>query len=320
MVLTRRKEKMYDQIIIGGGPAGITAAATAINQRLETLIIAERWGGQTTYAMQLEEMEGRETLIGETLLDTFRRQLDYLDFVRRFDTVTKVMPQEGTSGEQTFVVDTDRGDRFEGRTLIIATGAKPQRLNVPGETRLAGYGLSYSATTHASLFLGKDVAVVGQGRRAQWAAADLARKAHKVYLLAPEPLPDTPLAYRLGQMQNVEIAEGAAIREVCGERFVESIVVATPGGTVGDRPQREEREIPVKGVFVKLPRTPNSDLVREWVDCDRVGHIIVDVYCATNWPGVFAAGDVTHVSEQALVHIGEGAKAAISAYHYLLMH
>jgi thioredoxin reductase len=303
---------MYDLIIIGGGPAGITAAATAINQRLEILIVAERWGGQTTYAMQLEEMEGRETITGETLLDAFRRQLDYLDFVRRFDTVTKVMPKEETSGERTFVVDTERGDRFEGRTLVIATGARPQRLNVPGETRLAGYGLSYSATTHAGLFLGKDVAVVGKERRAQLATADLARKAHRVYLLAPEPLPDTPLVHRLRQARNVEIVEGVTVEAVRGERFVEGIVVAKPGS--------EEREIPVTGVFVKLPRTPNSDLVREWVDCDRAGHIIVDVNCATSWPGVFAAGDVTHVSEQALVHIGEGAKAAISAYHHLLMH
>ncbi|MFB0537619.1 MAG: NAD(P)/FAD-dependent oxidoreductase [Anaerolineae bacterium] len=298
---------MYDLIIIGGGPAGITAATMAINQRLEPLIIAEQWGGQTTYAMQLEDTEGREIITGEALLDAFRRQLDYLDFVRRFDTVTKVMP-----GEQNFVVNTARGDRFEGRALIIATGAKPQRLNVSGETRLAGYGLSYSAATHAGLFLGKDVATVGNGRRAQWAAADLARKAHQVYLLAPEPLPDTPLAHRLRQVQNVEISEGVAVKEVCGERFVEGIVVTMPDGEV--------REIPVKGVFVKLPRTPNSDLVREWIDCDRDGHIIVDVHCATNWPGVFAAGDVTHVSEQVLVHIGEGAKAVISAYHYLLMH
>ncbi|MCK4470935.1 MAG: FAD-dependent oxidoreductase [Anaerolineae bacterium] len=297
---------MYDLIIIGGGPAGITAAAMAINQRLETLIIAERWGGQTTYAMQLEEMEAREILAGETLLGAFRRQLDYLDFVRRFDTVTKVMHKE-----RGFVVNTARGDCFEGRTLVIATGAKPQRLNIPGEVRLAGRGLSYSATTHAGLFLGKDVAVVGRERRAQCAAADLARKAHRVYLLASDSLSDTPLAQKLRQMQNVEIAEGATVREVRGERFVEDIVVTMPAG--------EEREIPVKGVFVKLPRTPNSDLVREWVDCDRAGHIIVDVNCATSWPGVFAAGDVTHVSEQALVHIGEGAKAAISAYHYLLM-
>jgi len=298
---------MHDLIIIGGGPAGITAAATAINQRLETLIVAERWGGQTTYAMQLEDMEGRETITGETLLDAFRRQLDYLDFVRDFDTVTKVMP-----AEKNFVVDTVRGDRYEGRTLIMATGAKPQRLNVPGETRLAGYGLSYSATTHAGLFLGKDVAVVGAGRRAQWAAADLARKAHLVHLLAPQSLPDAPLVHRLRQMQNVEISESVAVKEVCGEHFVEGIMVTMPDGEV--------REIPVKGVFVKLPRTPNSDLVREWINCDSEGHIIVDVYCASSWPGVFAAGDVTHVSEQVLVHIGEGAKAAISAYHHLLMH
>jgi thioredoxin reductase len=226
--------------------------------------------------------------------------------VRDFDTVTKVMPEE-----RNFVVDTVRGDRYEGRALIMATGAKPQRINVPGEARLAGRGLSYSATTHAGLFLGKDVAVVGKERRAQWAAADLARKAHQVYLLAPEPLPDTPLVHRLRQRQNVEISESVVVKEVCGEHFVEGVVIATQGGEV--------REIPVKGVFVKLLRTPNSDLVREWINCDSEGHLIVDVNCTTNWPGVFAAGDVTHVSEQVLVHIGEGAKAAISAYHYLLM-
>jgi thioredoxin reductase len=298
---------MYDLIIIGGGPAGITAAAIAINQRLETLIVAEWWGGQTTYSMRLEEMEGREIITGETLLDAFRRQLDYLDFARRFDTVTGVTPEEGN-----FLVDTERGDRFEGRAVIIATGAKPQRLDVPGETRLVGRGLSYSAATHGSLFLGRDVAVVGNTRRAQWAAASLARSAHQVYLLAPEPLLLTPLAGKLRQMANVEVVEGAAVKEVLGESFVDGVVVAMPGG--------QTREIPVKGVFVKLARTPNSELVRDWVDCDSAGHVMVDVNCATSWPGVFAAGDVTLISEQVLVHVGEGAKAAIAAYQYLLMH
>jgi len=298
---------MYDLIIIGGGPAGITAAATALNQRLETLIIAERWGGQTTYAMHLEEVEGREVITGEKLLDAFRRQLDYLDFVRRFDRVNGVMHRE-----EHFDVSTVQGDCFEARTLIIATGARPQRLNVPGEARLSGRGLSYSATTHASLFLGKDVAVVGSERRAQWATADLARKARRVYLLSPKQLTNTPVVHKLNQMRNVETLEGVEVREVSGEHCVEGVVIAMRHG--------EMREIPVQGVFVKLPRTPNSALVQEWVNCDRDGQVIVDVNCATNWPGVFAAGDVTHVSEQVLVHIGEGAKAAISAYHYLLMH
>ncbi|MGD8245624.1 MAG: FAD-dependent oxidoreductase, partial [Anaerolineae bacterium] len=104
----------------------------------------------------------------------------------------------------------------------------------------------------------------------------------------------------------------AVIKEVLGEAFVNGVVTAGPDA--------EEREIAVKGLFVKLPRTPNSALVKEWIDCDSRGHIMVDHLCATSWPGVFAAGDVTVVSEQVLVHIGEGAKAAISAYHYLLMH
>lgn len=297
---------MYELIIIGGGPAGISAATMALNQRVETLIIAEHWGGQTTYEMELEDKEGRETLSGETLLDSFRRQLDYLDFVRHFDRVTEVTPEDDH-----FVVETADSDRFQGQTLIIATGAKPQRLDVPGAKRLAGRGLSYSATTHAGLFLGKDVAVVGNGRRAQWAAASLARKAHQVYLLAPEPLVMTPLVDKLRGMNNLELTEGAVVKEALGDKFVSGVVATMPDG--------EEREIPVKGIFVKLTRTPNSALVRDWIDCDSRGHLTVDQYNATSWPGVFAAGDVTLVSEQALVHVGEGVKAALSAYHYLLM-
>ncbi len=303
---------MYELIVIGGGPAGISAAVTALNQRLETLIIAEQWGGQTTYKMQLEDGESGLAshaggdLSGETLLEAFRRQLDYLDFVHHFDRVVSVTPKEDR-----FVVETAAGDRFIGSTVVIATGAKPERLNVPGAQRLAGQGLSHSATTHAGLFLGKDVAVIGNGRRAQWAAASLARKAHQVYLLAPEPLVTTPLADKLRDMDRLEVVEGATVREVLGDRFVSGLVVDMPDG--------EEREIPVKGIFVKLTRLPNSELVKDWVDCDSRGHIIVDQYNETNWPGLFAAGDVTIVSEQVLVHVGDGVRAALSAYHHLLM-
>ncbi|MFO7740765.1 MAG: FAD-dependent oxidoreductase [Anaerolineae bacterium] len=297
---------MYELIIIGGGPAGISAATMALNQRIETLIVAEQWGGQTTYEMQLEDKEGRGSISGETLLDSFRRQLDYLDFVRHFDRVTEVTPKEGT-----FVVETTDGDRFEGETLIVATGAKPERLNVPGARRLEGRGLGYCATTHAGLFLGKSVAVVGNGRRAQWAAASLSRKAHEIHLLAPQPLVPTPLADKLRRMDNLRIVEGAIVKEVLGDRFVSGVVAVMPDG--------EEREIELKGIFVKLTRLPNSGLVKDWVDCDSRGHVIVDQHNATSWPGVFAAGDVTLISEQVLVHVGEGVKAALSAYHYLLM-
>jgi thioredoxin reductase len=298
---------MYELIIVGGGPAGISAAAMALNQRIETLIVAEQWGGQTTYQMQLEDGEARGSISGETLLEAFRRQLDYLDFVRHFDRVTEITPKE----DHFIVMTTDR-DCFEGRTLVIATGARPERLNVPGAKRLAGRGLSYSATTHAGLFLGKDVAVVGSGRRAQWAAASLARKAHQVHLLAPEPLLTTPLAEKLRTMDRIEVTEGAVIKEVLGEAFVSGVLATMPDG--------KERRISVRGLFVKLPRIPNSALVKEWIECDSRGQIIVDHLCATSWPGVYAAGDVTVVSEQALVHVGEGAKAALSAYHHLLMH
>jgi len=297
---------MYDLIVIGGGPTGITAAATAINRRLETLILAERWGGQTTYSMDLEDAETHTVISGEDLLGRFRQQLDYLDFVRCFDRVVEVQP-----GDDHFVVVTQDGDRFESRALIVATGAKPQRLGVPGEERLAGRGLSYSVVTHGSLFLGKQVAVVGTGRRAQLAALELARYAHQVHLFSPELLPaDSSLVKTLRRTANVSIYEGAKVLAVRGERYVEGIAVETiDGGRL---------EVLVKGVFVKLPRKANSELVRNWVDIDDEGRIKVNLYGATSYPGVFAAGDVTHISEHILVHIGEGAKVAMEAHGYLL--
>jgi thioredoxin reductase len=297
---------MYDLIVIGGGPAGITAAVTAINRRLETLIVAERWGGQTTYFMDLEDADVHSVITGEELLSRFRQQLNYLDFCRHHDRVVKVSPVKDH-----FEVVTQDGDCFEARSLIIATGAKPERLNVPGEERLLGHGLSYSVVTHGALFLGKEVAVVGTYRRAQMAAAELSRHAHHVYLLTPQLLPaDWPLVKTLRRTPNVTIYEGATVQEVRGDRYVEGIVFETvDGGRV---------EIPVKGVFVKLPRKANSELVSDWLDLDEEGRVKVNLYGATSQPGVFAAGDVTHISEQVLVHIGEGARAAIEAYGYLL--
>jgi NADH-dependent peroxiredoxin subunit F len=298
---------VYDLIVIGGGPAGITAAAIAINRRLETLIIAERWGGQTTYFMDLEDAADIHDMItGEELLSRFRHQLDYLDFSRVYERVVEVSPVEDH-----FEVITQDGDCFEAQSLIIATGAKPERLNVPGERELLGQGLSYSVVTHGSLFLGKDVAVVGTGRRAQFAALELARYAHHVYLFAPELLPaDQPLVKTLRRTENVTIHEGASVQEVRGDRYVEALVVETVDGG--------RLDVPVKGVFVKLPRRPNTELVHDWLELDEEGRIQIDIYGAASHPGVFAAGDVTHISEQVLVHIGEGAKVAIEAHSYLL--
>jgi thioredoxin reductase len=245
-------------------------------------------------------------ITGEELLSRFRQQLDYLDFCRVYDRVVKVEP-----GEDSFTISTADGDQFATRSLIVATGAKPQRLNVPGEDRLAGRGLSYSVVTHGSLFLGKDVAVVGTGRRAQLAALELARYAHHVYLFAPDLLPaGQPLVKTLRRTGNITIHEGAAVREVRGDRYVEAIVVETVDGG--------RLDVPVKGVFVKLPRKANSELVRDWLDVDDEGRVQVDIYGATSYPGVFAAGDVTHISEHILVHIGEGAKVAMEAHGYLL--
>ena len=152
---------MYDLIIIGGGPAGLTATVYAIHKRLETLLITEDLGGKANYRMHIRGLEGYETINGEEVVRKFQSQVDYLDFARLMDKTVKVEAIQGQAGEEYYKVTTYSGTAFVCRALIVATGAEPYRPNVPGEEDLFGLGLSYSAISHAPLFWGKDTAVIG---------------------------------------------------------------------------------------------------------------------------------------------------------------
>lgn len=298
---------MYDLIIIGGGPAGLTAAAYAIRRRLETLLISEDLGGKANYRMQLAGMEGHEVITGDEVLDKFKGQLRYLDYAHRIDRVTRV-----AAAGRRFLVQTDSGATFEGKAIIVATGAMPRALGVPGEDRLLGRGVSYSAISHAHLFMGKDVAVVGSGQLALRAASGLVQAARKVYLVAPQGnLLESRLGRDLHQAANVDALQGWRGIAVWGREYVESIVVEATSG--------EQRELPVAAVFVELGLEPQSALVASLVEVNEAGQIVVDKRGRTSRPGIFAAGDVTDsFSEQALIAIGEGAKAALSTFEYLL--
>ena len=208
---------------------------------------------------------------------------------------------------------TQSGERFQTRAVVIATGATPQRVNVPGEKRLIGRGLSYSAVSHAQLFIEKEAALFGGGGPALRAAAELANVARHVHLLLPDRGEvESPLGRKLRALPNVTVYEDAELREIRGEQFVESIVLRSQGVT---------KEIHVDGMFIELGFTPNSQPVADLGVSDSQGRIMVDCNCATSCPGVFAAGDVTNIFvEQVLICIGEGAKAALNAYEYLLTH
>ncbi|MEX1021235.1 MAG: FAD-dependent oxidoreductase, partial [Litorilinea sp.] len=195
---------------------------------------------------------------------------------------------------------------------IIATGAAPQRIYVAGEKEYWGRGVSFSAVSHAPYFAGHDVAVIGGGRRALIAALELSPICRHVYFIAAnaQTLETIPEMQRVRDQSNISIFNNWEVQQIAGDEFVTHIGLV---GTNG-----ETRQLAVEGVFVEFALLPNNEMVRGLVELDNDGHIRIDQRCATDVPGLFAAGDVTNIhAEQVLVAIGEGAKAALSAWEYL---
>lgn len=298
---------MYDLIIIGGGPAGLTAAIYAIRKRLNVLLVSQDLGGKTNYNMMLPWMETHQVIRGTEVVDKFRRELEYLDFAHRLEPVETVAKTENL-----FTVTTAGGIDLSARSVIVATGSRVKHLDVPGEQQYIGRGLSYSAVSYAPLFIGKRTVVVGDGLLALRAAAELAQVADSVHLVAPSRGElDSPLGRNLAAEPKVVILEGHKIKMVEGNGSVEQVVLETPEG--------RETELGTDGVFVELGLVPNSDMVKGLANLDETGRIMVDNNNRTSCPGLFAAGDVTNAfAEQVLIAVGEGAKAALSAYDYLV--
>lgn len=301
---------MYDIIIIGAGPAGLAAATYCLNKRMEVLVIAPDLGGKADYRLHLAGLEGFEHITGEEIVRKFRSQLQYLEFAHVRDTVKRVEVKPG-SEQETFTVTTEAGEQFPARSIILATGVEPIRLNVAGEESVRGRGLSYSAISHAPLFWERETAVVGSGSLALRAAVELAATAKWVVLVAPEGLSDSPLKRKLAAMDNVTILEKHTVRRLHANGYLDGITIFDPSG--------HQQEVPVSGVFVELGLIPQSQAVKGCVDLNQDGHVVVDASCRTSRPGIFAAGDVTNAyGEQVLIATGEGVKAALAAYDYLL--
>lgn len=298
----------YDVIVVGGGPAGLTAAVYALRKQLKVLLLSEDLGGKTNLGMQSPTGETHHSVRGVELIERFWRELEALDYVYKPEKVVKIERQR-----EGFVVETERGMRYETTTVILATGSRLQRLNVPGEAEYAGYGLSYSAISFAPRFNKKRVAVIGDAKLAMQSVLELALVAQTVYLIVPAPTRDvaeTPQLQGLAEELKVIIWEGYVVKAIRGEAFAKQVVLETPGG--------EEIAIDVDGIFVELGLLPNSELVADFAEIDNNGFVMVDNVNRTSYPGLFAAGDVTNAyAEQVLIAVGEGAKAALSAYNYL---
>ncbi len=298
---------MYDLIIIGGGPAGLTAAVYAIRKRLNVLLISKDLGGKTNFRLALPWIEDYQVIRGLEIVNKFRNELEYLDFARHIEAVEKVDKKDGR-----FIVTTKSGAALESKAVILATGARQVRMDVPGEKEFTMRGLCYSALSYAPLFIDKSVVVIGDEDLALRSAAELATVARSVTMVcASDKLLDAPLGHKLQQSGNVRVLKDCEIVEVQGDEYARKLILRDKEGSL--------RTLEADGMFVEKALTPNTDMVKGLAALDAQGRVIVDNACRTNVPGLFAAGDVTNnFAEQVLIAVGEGAKAALSAYEYLL--
>jgi alkyl hydroperoxide reductase subunit F len=298
---------MYDLIVIGGGPAGLTATMYAIRKRLNVLMVTEDIGGKTNYDLKLPWVEDYQVIQGRETVKKFATELEYLDFAYHKDSAEKV-----EKIDDGFSVTTSAGEKFETKALVIATGAKQKLLRVPGEKEFMMSGLCFSALSYAPLFIDKEVVVVGDCGLALRSAGELATVASKVHLVGVcDDVMQTPLGEKLSAAENVKVYNSYEVLEFQGDQFAERVILQSPEG--------EKVEIKADGFFVELGLSPNAIMVEHLVEQDEEGRIVVDHLTRTSMPGVFAAGDVTNIEgEQVLIAVGEGAKAALNAYEYLL--
>ena len=298
---------MYDLIVVGGGPAGLTATIYAIRKRLNVLMITKDLGGKTNFRLALPWIEDYQIIRGLEIVNKFKSELEYLDFARHMESVDRIEKK----GE-TFNVHTKGGGELQAKAIIVTTGTRQVRLDVPGEKEYIMHGLCYSALSYAPLFIDRITVVVGDGDLALRSAGELATIAKHVYMVCDtDAFLKSPIGKKLSKAHNVTILVGHKVVEVKGDQFARAVVVQDPEG--------KKREIETDGTFIEMNLIPNSKIVENLVKLDEQGRIIVDGGNRTSLPGIYAAGDVTNsYAEQVLVAVGEGAKAALSAYEYLL--
>lgn len=303
------KSEIFDIIIIGAGPAGLTAGLYASRRTLKTLILTKDLGGQAAITYDVENYPGVRVIDGPALMEKFSQQAQNFGARIKFGEVKKISQKEGV-----FIVKT-ASEKFQAKSLILAFGLLPKDLDIPGEQEFKGRGVSYCAICDGPLYKNKITAVVGGGDAALDAAEYLAKLAAKVYLIhrRDQFRGEEVVAERLKRDPKVEMVLSSRIIEIKGDKFVESIILKENG-------HDQTREIKVNGVFVEIGYVAKTELVKDLVKLNERGEIITDKDTSTSRPGIFACGDVTDCGyKQIVISAGEGAKAALQAYKYICL-
>jgi len=301
---------MYELIIVGSGPAGMTAAVYAARKKLNTLLTSVDFGGQVLWTVGVENYMGYQFIEGPELMRKFEEQVKQfpsdveMKIGQKVESITRI-------GES-FEVRTEKGEAHQTKAIIFATGKRPRQLNVPGEKKLLGRGVTYCAICDGPLFAGEKVAVIGGGNSALEAAESMIKIAQQVYLISLTPLTgDQILIDKVTVASNLAIFLEHEVLGIEGESRVE-------GMKIRDLKSKQERELRVNGIFIEIGLVPNSEAIKGLTSLNRLGEVEVNCANETDVPGLFAAGDVTNVPEkQIVVAAGEGAKAALQAHRYL---
>lgn len=299
----------FDVLVVGGGPAGASAAIYAARKGIRTGIVADRFGGQVMDTLGIENFISTPYTEGPKLMANVEAHVNDYDI-----DVMKSLQAKNLEKKDLFELELDNGAILKSKSLIVSTGARWRNVGVPGEAEFKNKGVAYCPHCDGPLFEGKDVAVIGGGNSGVEAAIDLAGIVKHVTVLEfmPELKADAVLQERLHSLPNVTVVTNAQTTEITGDETVNGI-------SYKDRESGEEHHVALAGVFVQIGLVPNTDWLGDTVERNRIGEIVVDTRGQTSLPGVFAAGDCTNTPyKQIIISMGSGATASLGAFDYLI--
>ena len=299
--------EVYDVLIVGAGPAGLTAGVYCARKMLNTIIISENIGGQALESWAIENYMGYRMITGEDLMKKFEEQVHTLNMRLELDRIVSISKEDDV-----FILRTISENLFKAKSLIFAQGNRPKKLGVANEEQYLGRGLSICSTCDGPLYKGKRVTVVGGGNSALQTVVEMSEIAQSARLIVRSSIRADPVYVRmLESKKNITVHLNTQITALHGDKFLDAITIRNESG--------EEQKIEIDGVFIEIGWLPNTDILDGFVALNEKKEIIVDINCHTSMAGVFAAGDVTSIKgKQIIIASGEGAKAALEAHEYLL--